>query len=383
MHSFFKKQAVTLAFLSTCALANAGTASVAAVGKGAAAKPEAAAASESPFDKIWGLAKLYSNDANPVIQELAFFGRYHGQYYDAEGDDSSESDWEHRRFRLGLQGTFASKKLVLRGEMYSDLNSGGEFYEGFTDLQAGIRPNGDESLVIIVGKQKPKFSQDWSTSSRLINTFERSRMVNQFKPDYTAGVSLLKKDGNWSYYGGVFANDPNETFADFDGGLSYIASIGYDMKESFGSDKAVVRLDYIHSNQEESDTIYTAFENGVEVSLDYKQGPLGLVVATQYGSGDANAWGAHIQPTYDLSKQVQLVARYQIGTSSSDDGLSPNKRYEGAAGMGKGDFYQSIYGGVNYFIYEHKAKLMAGVEYADMDGGGDALTFLGGVRIYW
>ena len=119
------------------------------------------------------------------------------------------------------------------------------------------------------------------------------------------------------------------------------------------------------------------------MSFDYKQGQIGVVTAVQYGSGDADAFGFYVMPSYDITKQLQVVARYQFGTSSEEDGLSAQKRYERDAGVGSGDQYQAIYGGLNYYLCEHKLKLMAGVEYADMDGSDDALTFLTGVRIYW
>src|SRR5262245_36965927 len=43
--------------------------------------PPDAAASESTFDKIWGLATLYKNDSNHFLEEIDLVGRYQGQYY--------------------------------------------------------------------------------------------------------------------------------------------------------------------------------------------------------------------------------------------------------------------------------------------------------------
>ena len=47
---------------------------------------------------------------------------------------------------------------------------------------------------------------------------------------------------------------------------------------------------------------------------------------------------------------------------------SSNRRYERAAGLGRGDLYQAGYFGVNYYIAKHRLKLMNGIEYANMSG---------------
>ena len=50
-------------------------------------------------------------------------------------------------------------------------------------------------------------------------------------------------------------------------------------------------------------------------------------------------------------------------------------RYESEApyltGSGRGDEYEAVYLGVQYFIHGDKLKLLAGAEYAHLDGGGN------------
>jgi phosphate-selective porin OprO/OprP len=56
---------------------------------------------------------------------------------------------------------------------------------------------------------------------------------------------------------------------------------------------------------------------------------------------------------------------------------------------GLGENYQSFYLGLNYYINEHKLKLMTGVEYAEMEDdtgdGGDynGWTVFSGLRFYF
>ncbi len=342
---------------------------------------------ESVFDKIWGLATIYKDESNPIIERFSLTGRYHGQYYATDSDTGNESDWENRRFRIGAEAELFNKHLKLKGEIFSDLNEPyGEFYDGFTELYASFVAS--DAFALTVGKQKPKFGWDWSTSSRLIQTFERSRMTNQFKPDYSLGVSASGKSGAWSYFAGVFANDPNKEFAEMDGGASYIASLGYNFKEQWGMDNANLTVGYIHSTHDAGDVVFTNFDNGVSASLELKKGQVGMNTEVLFGEGDAgNTWGLTLQPYYDITKKLQLVARYQLGLSDEANGLAPQKRYEKISGGSNGDTYNAGYLGLNYFIYEHKAKLMAGVEYANLDGGSgagyDGFTFMTGVRVYW
>jgi hypothetical protein len=54
-----------------------------------------------------------------------------------------------------------------------------------------------------------------------------------------------------------------------------------------------------------------------------------------------------------------------------------------ADNSGRGDSYNAFYGGIQYFIYGDKLKLLAGTEWARLSGNGDTydgFTFLTGVR---
>lgn len=351
------------------------------------------------MDKVWGLATLYKSDEG-FLNEISLTGRYHGQFWNADADSGSDNDWDNRRFRLGTRAFMLDRKLELKAEMFSDLNSGGDFYEGLTE--AFVAWHASEAFNLTVGKQKPKFGWEWALSSRLIPTFERSGLINQFRPDYGSAVAIDGKVDKWSYYAGVFSNDTvgdgddTTEFGDFDGGWSTIASVGYDFSEALGTKKAQWRLDYIHSEQDENDDILTAFENGVSTSLELKDGDWGLLTEILFGDGVATNWGLVLIPTYDITSKLQVVGRYQLGLSDEDTGLSAQRRYEREVGGAGGDMYNAFYVGLQYFLFEgkdvgkkpeqkHRLKLMGGVEYANMDGpkGYDGWTALAGVRVFW
>ena len=217
-----------------------------------------------------------------------------------------------------------------------------------------------EAFNLTVGKQKPKFGWEWALSSRLIPTFERECADQSIPPRLCLRGRDDGKVDKWSYYAGVFSNDTvgdgddTTEFGDFDGGWSGIASVGYDLSESFGLKKAQWRLDYIHSEHDENDDILTAFENGVSTSLELKDGSWGLLTEVLFGDGVATNWGLVLIPTYDITRKLQVVGRYQLGLSDEDTGLSAQRRYEREVGGAGGDMYNALYVGLKYFLFDGK-----------------------------
>jgi phosphate-selective porin OprO and OprP len=356
--------------------------------------PLAALGDSSAFDKIWSLATLYKNEANPILQKLALTGRYQGQYALMDSDQGRVDEWQNRRFRLGFD-TLLLHDFQLKAEMQGDDKPDGEFYNGITDAYLAWRP--DPAFNLILGKQKPRFSLSYSTLSRDIITIERDILINNFGIDFATGLSASGKTGNFAYVAGVFSNDTGETggyseLGNLQAGFSYIASISYDLKDTFGLEKAILRGDYLHTDHDPDDELLTRFDNGLAASLSLQQGKLGLTTETIFGMGDAgDIQGLYLTPSYDITKKLQVVARYTYARSS-DDALRLQGRYERKAPAltdgGLGGSYHAAYLGLNYYIYGHKAKLMTGVEYSQMDGGSDGgdfegITGMGGIRLYW
>lgn len=385
--------AAAVPLILTLVTADAGSGSpVSATSPGTAAPPAPAEKGSSVPADIRGLAQIYRNDRNPFLQEFSLTGRYHGQYWLADAESGSDDDWEHRRFRLGFRALLLDRKLEVKAEMFSNLSEDDDpFYDGLTE--AYIRYSPSKTFSLTVGKQKPKFSQDWSLSSRLIPTIERSALINQFQPDYASGISGEGTVGRFGYYAGLFsadtigAGDRSTNFGDFDGGLAGVAGISWDFSGATGLDTSLARLDVVISEVDAADDVFHVFDYGVAGSIELKRKPWGLVSEVVYGhldSGGGN-WGLRIQPAWDITERLQFVARYQLGLSTEATGLRGQRRYERAVGGGDGDVYNAAYAGLNFLLYGQKAKLMTGVEYANMDGpsGYDGWTAVAGVRLYW
>ena len=336
-------------------------------------------------ERFANLGRLYKNDDHPVMQELWFLGRYHGQFYNADGGNGQQDDdWENRRFRIGSQGRFF-EKMTLHAQMVSGFDMD-PFYNGFTELWS--QWEFDDMFAVTVGQQKHRFTHDRNVSSRYINTLERSMLLNMFNADYTPAVTVLGNSDKFSYYTGVFSNatgpDMWESFTDYDSGYSLLASGTWNVNDRLGLDEAFFNMCYLYSDANENATNLNRYENGFSSALILTQGPSSLVSEALLGTGSVNgdAWGINIQPGYFLTEKLQLATRYQLAVADEDDGLQPQRRYERTVGLNNGDLYQAGYAGLNYYIAGHRIKLMHGIEYANMSGQ-DVWTASLAIRIFW
>ena len=352
------------------------------------------------FDKIWSYATLYQNESNPTLEEFKLRGRYQGQYWDVDANQGSQSDWEDRRSRFGFDAKLFEKKVEIRADFQS--NDGFDnFYDGLVD--AYIRWKPQSWLSITAGKTKPLIAQyDWLESTNTQPTFERSQIFNQLGINRAAALTVEGKTDAFSWRSGVYSNDtPNSTngtgefgdgeFGEFNGGVSFTLGAGYDFKKPLCVEKADLRLDWLHSDRHAGDQVLNKYDDILTSTFWVKQAATAVVIEGFYASGgdgnNSNVFGFYIEPTYDLlPKQLQLVGRYSFATSTGPLGVVGQTRYERtvATAGGRGDTYNALYGGVQYFIYGDKLKLMAGAEWAlvagDHNDAYDGITYLTGMR---
>jgi phosphate-selective porin OprO and OprP len=335
-------------------------------------------------EQFENLGLIYKDKNAPILQEFWLLGRYHLHYHDTNGTVGNDSGWEHRRARFGFQATLFDNLTI-----HAQSVAGSDFdplYGGFTELWASWKFS--DAVKLTIGQQKHRFTHDRNVSSRYINYMERGMFTNMFGLDYTPAVTLSGTVGKLDYYTGVFSNatDTNmyRAFTELNSGWSYLFAATYDLGNLFGADTAHFYGSYIHSEADASATNLSRYRDGVSAALILTEGPASLVteVTGGFGSDRGNAWGLNVQPSYFLTDNLQLVGRYQLAMADDDRGLTGQRRYERAAGAPAGDLYQAGYLGLNYYIAGHRAKIMTGVEYADMNGESEVTAFAG-VRVFF
>ncbi len=353
----------------------------------------------SIYDKIWGAATLYKNDENPILQEFALQGRLQLQYADGDGYSSGDrpdellwGDMEVRRFRLGFKSKWF-RQFKLEGQIDVNPNFDPQFYSQIYDLNLTWAPN--DKFNIGIGKYKANFfSVEQFTSSKEILTFERTLLSNTLFTSELTGIRANGKINNWIYTVGGYAGDKQAEFTDFSAGAVIQAGIGYDLTSLTGMDKGIVKFDWQHSTDSKNFGGGALFTNAFSLNSTWEKGRFGLYTDVLGGlgrDGQSDVWGFHVIPSFYILDGLQFVTRYQYA-SSSNDGLRLPSRYEGldksVTDSGRGDEFQAVYLGLNYYLYGHKLKLMAGAEYSTMEGGGDGGDFSGwtalvGMRMFF
>ncbi len=341
---------------------------------------------------------LYENSRNPIVQELRIEGRYHGQHQWVRSNRGDADGWEDRRARLGAEASLFHKLTVsatINLHTEEDLSP---VYESLDS--AAVSLSLSDGVELKLGKFKPRWSHEWSTSSKRILTFERSLLVNQTRPKKSTGMAVSGKAGNWTYLTGMFSGDLNDEFGDLDGGWFGLGSIAYDFSERVGLDRLSWRADYLYNDPKQGDTAAPLYQHSFATSVSVGKDPFAWTNEFIYATGwSPDVFGVSSLLSVDLTNKWQAVFRYQYAHGENDS-LRVQKRYERQAPNltdgGRGGDYHAIYAGLNYYVFgdqltgkdKHRLKFMTGVEWSTMDGGDDGGSYDGwtsfaGFRFYF
>ncbi len=368
---------------------------------------------------------LYKNKKNPFIQEFQLEGRFQYQTAHVDGSDINGRDFnqsydEYRRVRLGAKAKFlqyfgAKYQVNLvddgrNGASPSDLDWGysdiDEAYISFDLGKALGDSNPFDELKLAYGRHKFLLSHEAHASSTKLYTVERSAISNKVYGSYRpTGLTVNAAKGDWSFGGAVYSStvdgEDNEAFNGWQDGVIYYLNAGYKV-----NDQLTLGADFVYNNADVNageDSIM-GYEWATSLNAQYDADQWGIIGDFICGdNGDdlghkqsrtGNFWGVVVMPYYWLVEdKLQLVGQYQYQGSSEDEGVRVNSRYGRArvdngidVNSGRGDSHHSLYGGLNYYLCGHNAKIQGGIEYQTMDTPGgdfDTLTYVLAFRTFF
>ena len=340
--------------------------------------PPAAGTEQQPltFDTIWKFADWYENDDNSVIQSLQFSGRFQLDYALVDADQGDHTEWNIRRFRLGAKARLF-EDFTLHGEVELNPQEADPVFSRFTDLY--VQWNRSERFEVTIGKQSAGFTMDGSTSSKELLAIDRSNLSNNmwFPQEYVPGLSVSGESDNWSYRAGAYSSGAaNRGFGEFNASVFGLVVVGYDFADRLGVTEAVLAANYVYQDPDEDNSFTRSLENILSVNFKLDAGKWGIRTDLSTATGFADQgdlWGTMAMPYYNIAETVQLVGRYTFVASDTVNGVRLS-RYERELVAGRGDRFNEIYFGLNYYFYAHKLKLQGGIQFADMrdranDGG--------------
>jgi hypothetical protein len=191
------------------------------------------------------------------------------------------------------------------------------------------------------------------------------------------------------------AADQNEFVnGGFNDGIAYFGAIDYK-----GIEKYNLRWDFVYNDADVTAASELNYEWATSFNATYEDGPYGVLGTVILGDNgdqaagrDGNFYGLTVMPWYWIVEdKLQGVVQYSYSGSEEAEGIRTNSRYVrddkanlAAINSGRGDELHTLYAGLNYYLCGNNAKLMGGIEYADLTtptGSVDALTYLFGVRV--
>ena len=352
----------------------------------------AAAKNPSAYDKAWSrFTEWYAEDSNPVVQRVLLSGRFHLDYARIDADQGDLSEWNIRRFRIGPRITLF-RKFTLHSEVELDPQRRDPFYVRFTDFYLMWTRN--PQVVLTVGKQSAPFTVDGATSSRELLTIDRSNLANNlwFPQEYLPGVSLSGRRAPWLYRVGVYSSGAmNREFGEFSGGTATLGVLGYDFAPKIGVREALLTGNYVYQHPDRDNTFTRPLGHIGSINFRFEDAKWGARADVSTASGylgQSDMWAFQGMPFINVTTKLQVVGRYTFIDSDAPNGIRL-ATYESRIVPGRGDEYNELYVGANYYFYGHRLKLQTGVQFADMnDRANDGGEFSGvawttGLRVGW
>lgn len=329
-----------------------------------------ASETRSTYDKIWDYAKLYESENGNYLN---LSGRLQADLADFEASEGDFEDTLWRRARFGFKGKYGQTTYHLEAD-FNLHSSIPDTYNRLTDAYLSWKLPNQATLKVL--KHSAGFTLDGKTSSKRLLTAQRNNLTNNlwFTGEYFTGVSLSGPiNEQWSFNSGVFSSDPSDEVGFSNASYFGLLSLARAFAAGGYWDNGDIRLDYVYNDTHE-DQNTRDFSQVVSLNSRLQKQQWGLSTDLAYGNGDMgqqDVWGLVVMPHYQLNDMIQWVVRYTYLDSKGPGGIRLG-RYENEIVGGRGDRYNEFYGGVNLFLYGHKAKVQLGAQYTTMENSGDS-----------
>ncbi|WP_367874490.1 porin [Luteolibacter sp. Populi] len=370
----------------------------------------------SPLDPVWSKAVLFDDPSNPYVQQLAISGLFHwsgawGHASPEAGSPEVDLDGTRtRRARLGARlRAFRNTEIEAVAEFAGDSN-----FNGIERLKGTTRIF--DNAYVSYGKMKPRFSIEYSTEPQDLLVPERSFLVNMVAPASTLGIMIGQDTPTWDWGLGLFSGDNDSNIPSIQGNGFLVANLAYEEagKSSKGGGlRTRWHADYIYNFDDNNNPAIPrydvagrrsangnqliknnpAFRHLFSTGVEIEQGKFSFAGDFIVASGDTDAWGVSLTPSYWLLPgTLQVVGRYHFADSDQKGGLV------GGMGVGSdpyfdsspvfvGDEYHSFYFGTNLHVYKDELTITNGIEHVllkDDAGSGfdtDAWIWHSGARL--
>jgi phosphate-selective porin OprO/OprP len=206
------------------------------------------------------------------------------------------------------------------------------------------------------------------------------------------GVSVSGRVAPWVYRAGVYSSGAmNREFGDFSGDYFTLALLGYDFAKKLSVKEAVLTGNYLYQHPDVDNTFHAAARAHRVDPLEARSREVGAcarICRRRRLPGPARSVGHDGDAV--LQHHRQAAGRHPLQLPEERWAKrDPSGRLRSARGSGRGDEYNELYVGANYFFYGHKLKVQTGVQWADMnDSANDGGEYSGtswttGLRVGW
>jgi phosphate-selective porin OprO and OprP len=170
-----------------------------------------------------------------------------------------------------------------------------------------------------------------------------------------------------------------------------LTTIGYDFAKPLNAKQALLSLNYVYNEPDRNNSWSRNVQHVASLNFNYARTKWGVRADLTGGAGYLGAsdlWGGMVMPYYNITDKFQAVTRFTHLESENPNGVRL-ALYENLVVPGRGDEYNEVYVGLNYYFYGHKLKAQTGVQYADMhDRANDGGEYSGwawttGFRMSW